>query len=76
MGMMKYYVMKLEEQVWDEVFPNHLFSNVIAESDSLAEALEKGMNVAKFHKLDIYLGEQYVTDTIHEMWNEFWSAQE
>ena len=70
MGMMKDYVMELEELIWDEV------ADVIAESDTLEEALEEGTNTAKFYKLDIYLGEQYITDTIHEMWNEFWSAQE
>ena len=35
MGMMKDYVMGLEEQVWDEV------ADVIAESDDIAEALSK-----------------------------------
>ena len=70
MGMMKDYVMELEEQVWDEVV------DVIAESDDIAEALEQGMHIAKNFDLDNYLGVQYITDNIHVMWNEFWSAQE
>ena len=63
MGMMKDYVMELEEQVWDEVV------DVIAESDDIAEALEQGMHIAKNFDLDNYLGVQYITDTIHVMWN-------
>jgi len=70
MGMMKDYVMGLEEQVWDEV------ADVIAESDDIAEALEQGMIIAKNFDLDNLVGVQYITDNIHEMWNEFWSAQE
>ena len=70
MGMMKDYVMGLEEQVWDEV------ADVIAESDDIAEALEKGMDIAKNFDLDNYLGVQYITEGIHVMWNEFWSSQE
>jgi transcription antitermination factor NusA-like protein len=70
MGAMKDYVMGLEEQVWDEVV------DVIAESDDIAEALEQGMYIAKNFDLDIHLGKQYITDTIHVMWNDFWSAQE
>ena len=70
MGMMKDYAMGLEEQVWDEV------ADVIAESDDIAEALEKGMSIAKNFDLDNLVGVQHITDTIHEMWNEFWSSQE
>ena len=70
MGMMKDYAMGLEEQVWDEV------ADVIAESDDIAEALEQGMYIAKNFDLDNLVGVQYIADTIHEMWNEFWSEQE
>ena len=70
MGMMKDYAMGLEEQVWDEV------ADIIAESDDIAEALEQGMYIAKNFDLDKLVGVQYITDTIHEMWNEFWSSQE
>lgn len=70
MGMMKDYVMDLEEQVWDEV------ADVIAESDDIAEALFDGKLIAKIYGLDNLVGVQYITDTIHEMWNDFWSAQE
>ena len=70
MGMMNHYVMGLEERVWDKV------ADVIAESDDIAEALEKGIAIVKNSGLDNYLGVQYITDTIHEMWNEFWSSQE
>ena len=70
MGMMKDYVMGLEEQVWDEV------ADVIAESDDIAEALEQGMAIAKNFDLDNLVGVQYITEGIHVMWNEFWSSQE
>tara|TARA_R100001198_G_C5238547_1_gene216074 strand:+ start:1676 stop:1930 length:255 start_codon:yes stop_codon:yes gene_type:complete len=70
MGAVKDYVMDLEEQVWDEV------ADVIAESDDITEALEQGMDIAKNFDLDNLVGVQYITDTIHEMWNDFWSTQE
>ena len=70
MGAMKDYVMDLEEQVWDEV------ADIIAESDDIDEAIDRGIEIAKGFDLDNYIGVEYITDTIHEMWNEFWSAQE
>ena len=70
MGMMNHYVMGLEERVWDKV------ADVIAESDDIAEALEKGIAIVKNSGLDNYLGVQYITEGIHVMWNEFWSSQE
>ena len=66
MDMMKDYVMLLEDQA----------VHIITESDNITEALERSMDIAEYYELDNSVGLQYITDTIQEMWNELWSAQE
>lgn len=57
----------LESFVWIEV------ADIIAESDSLEEAVELSVATAKHYDLNNYVSMKYITDIIHEMWNEYWS---
>lgn len=67
MGAMKNYAMVLEDKVWET------FAQVLPECDDIVEAVERGINIAKDLDLDRYLGVNYISDGVHEMWNEYWS---
>lgn len=67
MGKTKEILYILESFVWTEV------ADIIAESDSIEEAVEVSVATAKHYDLNHYVSMKYITDTIHEMWNEYWS---
>ena len=66
MGMMKEFAMDLENQVWEYVV------DIIPECEDLSEAVDRGLEVAREHSV-LNLDVEYITESIHEMWNEFWS---
>ena len=66
MGMMKEFAMDLENQVWGYVV------DIIPECEDLSEAVDRGLEVAREHSV-LNLDVEYITESIHEMWNEFWS---
>lgn len=64
--MMKEFAMDLENQVWEYVV------DIIPECEDLCEAVDRGLEVAREHSV-LNLDVEYITESIHEMWNEFWS---
>ena len=67
MGMMKEMGMQIEEQVYGCI------EDIIPECEDIAEALERGVEIAREQDLDRFISIDYVVEAIHEMWNEFWS---
>ena len=69
MGMVKDFLYVLEDIVWSEV------SEAIEECDSLEEASQVSMDIAEYYDLHHFVNREYIMDTVHEMYNEFWASK-
>lgn len=69
MGMVKDSLYVLEDIVWSEV------SEAIEECDSLEEASQVSMDIAEYYDLHRFVNREYIMDTVHEIYNEFWASK-